>query len=148
MYLYLVTFNDQFCVEALASKRRWFQLPLDSTDKSIVVTQATVESRGASTSSCHGSSSYRSARSSVTSGSLGNKSTETDDDSGHLLSTSTGDDAGGEQPSIHSVVSSVRHYFCVFYPVFITCIRDNSMGMCVHAFVITLLCMWCVHARL
>ena len=102
MYLYLVTFNDQFCVEALASKRRWFQLPLDSTDKSIVVTQATVESR-ASTSSCHGSSSYRSARSSVTSGSLGNKSTETDDDSGHLLSTSTGDDAGGEQPSIHLV---------------------------------------------
>ena len=103
MYLYLVTFNDQFCVEALASKRRWFQLPLDSTDKSIVVTQATVESRGASTSSCHGSSSYRSARSSVTSGSLGNKSTETDDDSGHLLSTSTCDDAGGEQWRIDSV---------------------------------------------
>ena len=114
------------------------------------MTQATVESRGASTSSCHGSSSYRSARSSVTSGSLGNKSTETDDDSGHLLSTSTGDDAGGEQPSIHLVSlfpqSDIIFVCSTLFLLHVS--RDNGMGMCVHAFMITLLCLCCVHARL
>ena len=76
-----------------------------TSDKSIIVTQATVESAASSGSGRGSRSSFHSNRS--------RDKSETSDDSSKLLSTSTGDDGGGELRwgggGHYSIVICLRH---------------------------------------